>query len=152
MNSELIVKDVEFHGDILRAAQDPDGKVWVGVRWVCQGMGFDNERMKNERKKIQRDIVLNEGVKFYPLGSGNSDTQVLCLDLDYIPLWLAKIAITPTMQRENPVLVNKLIDYQLKASYEMELDGSMNANIYGTDYDSISDSLESLLRSWKVIE
>ena len=115
MNSELIVKDVEFHGDILRAAQDPDGKVWVGVRWVCQGMGFDNERMKNERKKIQRDIVLNEGVKFYPLGSGNSDTQVLCLDLDYIPLWLAKIAITPTMQRENPVLVNKLIDYQLKA-------------------------------------
>lgn len=115
MNSELIVKDVEFHGDILRAAQDPDGKVWVGVRWVCQGMGFDNERMKNERKKIQRDIVLNEGVKFYPLGSGNSDTQVLCLDLDYIPLWLAKIAITPTMQRENPVLVKKLIDYQLKA-------------------------------------
>ena len=115
MNSELIIKDVEFHGDMLRAAQDPDGKVWVGVRWVCQGMGFDNERMKNERKKIQRDIVLNEGVKFYPLGSGNSDTQVLCLDLDYIPLWLAKIAITPTMQRENPVLVKKLIDYQLKA-------------------------------------
>lgn len=37
-------------------------------------------------------------------------------------------------------------------SDEMELDGSMNANIYGTDYDSISDSLESLLRSWKVIE
>lgn len=25
-------------------------------------------------------------------------------------------------------------------------------NIYGSDYDSISDSLESLLRSWKVIE
>lgn len=40
----------------------------------------------------------------------------------------------------------------LEESDEMELDGSMNANIYGTDYDSISDSLESLLRSWKVIE
>ena len=37
-------------------------------------------------------------------------------------------------------------------SDEMELDGGTNANIYGTDYDSISDSLESLLRSWKVIE
>ena len=49
------------------------------------------------------------------MGSGNSNTKVLCLDLDYVPLWLAKIAITPTMQRENPVLVNKLIDYQLKA-------------------------------------
>ena len=115
MNSELVVKDVEFHGDILRAAQDPDGKVWVGVRWMCQGMGFDNERMKNERKKIQRDIVLFKGVKFYPLGEDHANSNVLCLDLDYVPLWLAKIAITPTMQKENPELVNKLIDYQLKA-------------------------------------
>ena len=40
----------------------------------------------------------------------------------------------------------------LEESDEMELDGGTNANIYGTDYDSISDSLESLLRSWKVIE
>lgn len=31
---------------------------------------------------------------------------------------------------------------------EMELGG----NIYGSDYDSISDSLKALLRSWKVIE
>ena len=40
----------------------------------------------------------------------------------------------------------------LEESDEMELDGGTNANIYGTDYDSISYSLESLLRSWKVIE
>lgn len=33
-------------------------------------------------------------------------------------------------------------------SDEMKLGG----NISGSDYDSISDSLESLLRSWKVIE
>ena len=37
-------------------------------------------------------------------------------------------------------------------SDEMELDGGTTANIYGSDYDSISDSLEALLRSWKVIE
>lgn len=115
MNSELIVKDVEFHGDMLRAAQDPDGKVWVGVRWMCQGIGFGEDKIDNERKKIQKDVVISQGVKFHSLGSGNSNTKVLCLDLDYVPLWLAKIAITPTMQRENPVLVNKLIDYQLKA-------------------------------------
>ena len=35
---------------------------------------------------------------------------------------------------------------------EMELDGDNAANIYGSDYDSISDSLEALLRGWKVIE
>lgn len=51
MNSELIVKDVEFHGDMLRAAQDPDGKVWVGVRWVCQGIGFGEDKIDNETKE-----------------------------------------------------------------------------------------------------
>lgn len=115
MENELIVKDVDFHGDMLRAAQDSDGKVWVGVRWMCQGIGFEDGKIKSERKKIQEDLVLIQGKKFLPLGSGNSNTEVLCLDLDYVPLWLAKIAITPTMQRENPVLVKKLIDYQLKA-------------------------------------
>ncbi len=115
MNSELIVKDVEFHGDMLRAAQDPYGKVWVGVRWVCQGIGFGEDKIDNERKKIQKDIVLSKGVKFYSLGEDRAKSNVLCINLDYVPLWLAKIAITPTMQRENPVLVNKLIDYQLKA-------------------------------------
>ena len=39
-----------------------------------------------------------------------------------------------------------------KKRYEIELDGSNNANIYGSDYDSISDSLEALLQNWKVIE
>lgn len=115
MNSELIVKDVEFHGDMLRAAQDPDGKVWVGVRWVCQGIGFGEDKIDNERKKIQKDVVLSKGVKFHSLGQDRAKSNVLCLNLDYIPLWLAKIAITPTMQKENPVLVKKLIDYQLKA-------------------------------------
>lgn len=115
MNSELIVKDVEFHGDMLRAAQDSDGKVWVGVPYICYGVGFDKDRMKNEKKKIQNDVVLRDGVKFHPIGNNTGNPTVLCLDLDYVPLWLAKIAITPTMQKENPELVNKLIDYQLKA-------------------------------------
>ena len=35
---------------------------------------------------------------------------------------------------------------------EIELNVDCAANIYGSDYDSISDSLEALLRSWKVIE
>ena len=49
------------------------------------------------------------------MGSGNSDTEMLCLKLDFLPLWLAKISITPTMKKENPQLVENLIEYQLKA-------------------------------------
>ena len=111
----LAVKDVQFNGATLRAAQDAENIIWVGVAWVCQGLGLSEDRIKYERKKIQRDLVLVQGVKFYPLGSGNSDAPVLCLKLDFLPLWLAKISITPTMKKENPQLVENLIEYQLKA-------------------------------------
>lgn len=111
----LAVKDIEFNGATLRAAQDAAGKIWVGVRWICQGMGFDENRIDNERKKMQKDIVVSKGVKFHSLGQDRAKSDVLCIDLDYLPLWLAKISITPTMQKENPDLVQKLITYQLKA-------------------------------------
>lgn len=111
----LAVKDIEFNGATLRAAQDAAGKIWVGIRWICQGMGFDENRIDNERKKMQKDIVVSKGVKFYSLGQDRAKSDVLCIDLDYLPLWLAKISITPTMQKENPDLVQKLITYQLKA-------------------------------------
>lgn len=109
-----LVKDVEFNGAVLRAAQIED-IVWVGVRWVCQGLGLSDGKVKSERKKIQEDLVLKQGTRFLPLGTGNSDSEVLCLMLDFLPLWLAKISITPTMKRENPELVDRLIEYQLKA-------------------------------------
>ena len=42
-------------------------------------------------------------------------SRTLCLKLDYVPLWLAKIAITPRMERETPELAARLEQYQLKA-------------------------------------
>lgn len=110
----LLVKNVEFNGAMLRAAQ-VESIVYVGVKWICDGLGLNEDRGKYERKKIQKDLVLNKGVKFYPLGTDNANSDVLCLMLDYLPLWLAKISITPTMKRENPELADKLIEYQLKA-------------------------------------
>lgn len=111
----LAIKDVEFNGTTLRAAQDTENIIWVGVAWVCQGLGLSEGQMKNERKKIQTDEVLAQGTKFHPLGSGNSDSEVLCLNLEFLPIWLAKIHVTPKMKHDNPQLANKLITYQLKA-------------------------------------
>lgn len=111
----LIIKDIQFNGSTLRAAQDAENIIWVGVRWVCQGLGLSNDRMKYERKKIQKDLVLVQGVKFYPLGTDDANSDILCLKLDFLPLWLAKIRITPTIKKENPDLAERLVDYQLKA-------------------------------------
>lgn len=97
------------------AAQDKEGNIWAGVKWFCEGLGLSEGQTKSERKKIQEDMVLSEGTKFHPLGNSNAGKDVLCLNIDFIPLWLAKISITPSMKENNPELVDKLVKYQLKA-------------------------------------
>lgn len=59
--NELIVKDVQFNGAILKAAQDKENVVWVGVRWVCEGIGLSDGQVKRERKRLQDDLVISKG-------------------------------------------------------------------------------------------
>ena len=110
----LAVKDVEFNGAVLRAAQVED-VIWVGVKWVCDGLGLSERQIKRERKRLQEDLILSKGGRNLVLPTNGGNQEILCLMLDYLPLWLAKISITPTMKRENPELVDKLVEYQLKA-------------------------------------
>ena len=111
----LLVKDVDFCHSMIKAAQDSEGIIWVGVRWVCEGIGFTEGKMKYEKKRIQEDSVLSKGGRNFILPTVGGDQEVLCLMLDYLPLWLAKISITPKMQKETPEIADKLIQYQLKA-------------------------------------
>lgn len=113
--SDLVVKNVDLFGDLVVAAQDKDGAIWAGISWICNGIGLNKDQTGYERKKIQGDLVLSQGVKFYPLGTDNANSDVLCLQLDYVPLWLAKISITPNMKENSPELVEKLVKYQLQA-------------------------------------
>lgn len=112
---ELTVKNVNLFGDTIVAVQDHNGKVWAGVKWICDGLGLTEGQAKAEKKRVQEDLVLCEGTKFHPLGSGNANKEVLCLCNDYVPLWIAKITITPSMKKNNPELVDKLVKYQLEA-------------------------------------
>lgn len=113
--NELIIKDVDFQGSKLKAAQDHDGKIWAAVRWICDGIGLTKGQMQNERNRIQNDMVLSKGERNLVLPTSGGNQDVLCLDLEFVPLWLAKISITPKMQRESPEVVEKLIIYQLRA-------------------------------------
>ena len=111
----LVIKDVEFNGATLRAAQDTENIIWVGVAWVCRGIGLSQGQEKRQVANLKNDIVLSQGVANLQLPTNGGNQEVLCLKLDFLPLWLAKIPITPTMKRENLQLVENLITYQLKA-------------------------------------
>lgn len=113
--SALEIKEVNFLGDTLVAARDAEGNIWAGVRWICEGIGLSEDRAKYERQKIQQDLVLSKGGRYFTLPTKGGNQAVLCLQLDFVPLWLAKISITPTMIKESPKVVEKIVNYQMKA-------------------------------------
>lgn len=108
-------KIVDFNGSELLAAKTNDGKIYAAVKWVCEGIGLTRDQIKNERKKIQEDLVLSKGGRNLTLPTNGGMQEVLCIELDFLPLWLAKISITPKMQKENPWTVRRLVEFQLKA-------------------------------------
>ena len=113
--NELEIKRVPFLGTELMAARDESGQIWAGVRWMCDGLGLSVGQMKSERLKIQSDKVLAKGGRNIVLPTRGGNQETLCLKLDFVPLWLAKISITPTMESDNPELAGRLEQYQLRA-------------------------------------
>lgn len=111
----LAVKDVQFNGATLRAAQDAENIIWVGVAWVCNGLGLNKNQKDRQVKNIQNDELLVEGCVKFDAGVFDDNNETLALQLDYIPAWLFKIKITPKMKRDTPELAERLLTYQLKA-------------------------------------
>lgn len=108
-------KLVEFYGTELLAAKANDGKIYVAVKWICEGVGLSVDQAKRQVKNIQVDLVVSKGVSNLTLPTNGGVQEVLCIELDFLPLWLAKISITPAMQETSPEAVENLVNYQLKA-------------------------------------
>ena len=113
--NDLVVKKVDLCGDTIMAAQDKDGQVWAGVRWLCDGLGLSEGQRNRQLLNIGSDIVVSKGISNLILPTKGGKQEVLCLRHDFVPLWIAKITVTPSMKENNPKLVDKLVQYQLKA-------------------------------------
>ncbi|MFL0584676.1 phage antirepressor N-terminal domain-containing protein [Solibacillus silvestris] len=108
-------KLVQFGDYELLAVKTNNGKVHAAVKWVCQGVGLTDDQAKRQVKNIQSDLVVSKGVSNLTLPTNGGLQEVLCIELDFLPLWLAKISITPNMQETNSKAVENLVNYQLKA-------------------------------------
>ena len=115
MNSLTEIKRVPFMGCDLMAAKADDGTIYAGVSYICNGMGLSKSQKDAQIQNIQKDDVLSMGCLKFQAGVFDPNNTTLALKLDYLPLWLAKISITPTMKVENPQLAERLVQYQLKA-------------------------------------
>lgn len=116
MNNQ--VEKINFYGDELLGFKDDEGIVWLVINRTCKCLGMTEDQAKKQGRNIQNDIVLSMGAKKL---SAKFDTELqsremLCIQEKYITLWLAKISITPTMKKDNPDLVDKLVKYQLECA------------------------------------
>jgi phage antirepressor YoqD-like protein len=110
---DLTVKQVNFNGDNLLAVKDnATGKIHVAVYFVCKGLKLDENQTKVQRDKINSDIVLSKGGRKISIPTNGGVQDVLCIELEFLPLWLAKINVNII---DNPEIQDKLIEYQLKA-------------------------------------
>jgi len=115
MQNNLIVKEVNFNGANLLAAQNNKGKIYVGVSYICNGIGFNKNQKDRQVKNVQNDTILNKGCVKFDAGVFDPNNETIAIELDFLPLWLAKISITPDMKQNKPEVTEKLIQYQLKA-------------------------------------
>jgi hypothetical protein len=114
--NNLSIKTVDFFGDSLVAAKDESTKkIYTGVSYICKGIGLSKDQKDRQVKNIQSDLVLNKGCVKFDAGVIDPNNEVLGIELDFLPLWLAKISITPKMQEEQPEVTEKLVKYQLEA-------------------------------------
>lgn len=113
-NTEL--KEVSFMGDDLIAVKlKSSGKIYVGVNSICDALEFSESQKKSQNEKIRDDMVLSKGVGMFRLPTKGGNQVSMCIEHDFVPLWMAKIVVNNKMKTETPDVVDKLIAYQLEA-------------------------------------
>lgn len=115
MENKLEIKKVPFMGTELMAARDAGGQIWAGVSYICNGIGLNKNEKDRQVKNVQADRVLKKGCVKFDAGVFDPNNQTVAIKLDFVPLWLAKINITPSMQSGTPELAERLEAYQLRA-------------------------------------
>lgn len=112
--NDLVVKEVEFLGTQLLAVQDlGSGRIFAGINAILKDMGFDDTQIRYRRDKWISDKSIMKGVRKFLHPSEKGGTQEsYCIDIKKLPLALAKLEITPKMEKEMPELSEKLEVYQ----------------------------------------
>lgn len=114
------VKEIPFNGDTLLGVKDEQGQVWLAVKKSCINIGLTEAQAKAEVQKVQASLLFTGNwFKFKPVqieGLRQVKREILMIHEKFVPMWLAQINLTPSMQKKNPGAVQKLLKYQLEAA------------------------------------
>lgn len=121
MKKDYEVKEVPFNGSTLLGVKDKRGQVWLAVRKACFDIGLTEGQADRQVKNLQSEIIFNSctanlGWRLLNVKFDGQVRETFVIAEKFVPIWLAKISLTPAMQRKNPEAVHKLLKYQLEAS------------------------------------
>lgn len=118
MRNEMETKLIDFDGGQILGVRDENGVIWMGIKKVCDDIGLSNDQAKNEVKKIQNNLLFirHESVKKLSVKFDTQIRETICIKEQDVAMWLGQISLTPKMKKENPIAVEKLIDYQDEAA------------------------------------
>lgn len=109
------VKEISFYGKTLLGVKDESGQVWLAVKKTCLDIGLNENQADRQIKNLQNDLVFNNAVIGLNVKFDGQVRNVICVKENFVTLWLAKITLTPAMQRDNKKACETLIQYQLDA-------------------------------------
>lgn len=111
---DLTVKNVPFCGAELLAVQEKStGNIYAGVNPILRDLGFDERQIEYRRNKWISDKSISKGVQKFSYPSEKGGVQEgYCIDIMKLPLALAKLEVTPKMEKGMPDLSAKLEEYQ----------------------------------------
>jgi len=114
MANELMIKEVDFNGASLLAVQEQESnKILVGINYVLRGLGFKEDQVRYQRDKMMLDKVVSKGVQKFSHPSEQGGMQeTYCINIKKLPIALAKINITPKIEKDMPYLADTLEIYQ----------------------------------------
>lgn len=105
-NDKNLVKGIEFKfvkfQDIdLLAIKGSDGRVYTSVRKVCEDLGVD---FSSQLKRIKRDDFLLDSMVTITTPSNSGLQSVSCIDVEYLPVFLAGIVTEKCKEDVRPYL------------------------------------------------
>ena len=110
------VKEIPFNGNTLLGIRDASGQVWLAVKKACLDIGLTEGQADRQIKNLQSDVVFDGKVTGLSVKFDGQVRKTIFIAEKFVTLWLAKISLTPSMQKKNPEAVKKLLAYQLEAA------------------------------------
>lgn len=102
----VAIQMVEFYDDTIRSWREPNGRKYVVLRDPTQALGLD---VPAQQRVVLNDELFSGFTIYRPVSTRSRGThEALGLDLDMVPIWLARIEAN----RVKPERKEKLLKYQ----------------------------------------